>query len=422
MSRPPDDPGPPRRPGPRPAPGDEPTTWRPAPAGLGADPARPGAAAAAKADREPKVVSTAGPGWVERVVFGSVGAGHLANFCRQLAAYLDAGVDILKALGNLERQYARTALGPPIGRVRAAIKGGSALGEAMAREPKAFDPLFLNMIRVAEARGGVPETLRGLSQHYLDRQSLIRQARSAMIYPLAVLLIAGVVMLLLTTFILPMFADLLKDIAGRGGGGSLPLPSRVLMGLSWFMQAMGWWVVPLAVVGSAFAALRLYATPAGKASMDSAALWVPVLGPLLRKIDTCRFARTLGVLLQSGVGVGESLDLTASVLTLTPFRRAIHAVKVDVMNGTELGEALGETGRFGADVVAVVEAGEESGKLPESLDKLADDYQEQVTYMVKNLGQLVQPIILVGLGGVVLFIILAVFLPYISVLTSLGAG
>ncbi len=394
--------------------GDETNTWRPNPRKSSAS--RP-------ADRNPSDpparVEGGGPSWAERLFFGGVSSGHLMLFCRQAAAYLDAGVDLLKALSSLETQFARTALGPVIGRIQVAVRRGDALAEAMSREPKAFDALFLSMIRVAEARGGVPETLRRMSRHYEARQRLIRQARSGMIYPIAVLLVAALVVALLTIFLLPMFAEMLKDLAGRSA--ALPFPSRALMWFSAFVQTMGWWLIPLVVVGGVFLLFRLYKTPAGKGAMDEVALYLPVLGLLLRKIDTTRFARTLSALLGAGVDVGTSLDLTAGVMQLTPLRRAVQASRVVVLEGGELSAALSDSRRFGPDVIAIIESGEETGKLPETLDHLADEYEEQVSYMVRNMAQLLQPVIMVILGGVVLFIILAVILPYISLLTSLGS-
>ncbi len=423
MEQDPNLPDPPRAPFPpvsRPKPtrpagtGDETSTWRPNPRKSSATrPADRGAS-----DPPTRVVG-GGPSWGERLFFGGVSSGHLMLFCRQAAAYLDAGVDLLKALSSLETQFARTALGPVIGRIQLAVRRGDALAEAMSREPKAFDALFLSMIRVAEARGGVPETLRRMSRHYEARQRLIRQARSGMIYPIAVLLVAACVVALLTIFLLPMFADLLKDIAGRSA--TLPLPSRVLMWFSAFVQSMGWWLIPVVVIGGVFGLFRLYKTQAGKGAMDEVALYLPVLGLLLRKIDTTRFARTLSALLGSGVDVGTSLDLTAGVMQLTPLRRAVQASRVVVLEGGELSHALSASRRFGPDVIAIIESGEETGKLPETLDHLADEYEEQVSYMVRNMGQLLQPVIMVFLGGVVLFIILAVILPYISLLTSLGS-
>ena len=360
-----------------------------------------------------------GPGIAERLFFGRVGSGRLAIFCRQFAAYLNAGVDISKALANLQKQFALTALGPVLGRVLAGVKRGDTLAEAVAREPKAFDPLFLGMIKAAEARGGVPEVLRILGRQYEARQSLIRQARSAMIYPIVVLVLASCVVALMTLWLLPLFASLLKDLGGKAT--QLPLPSRILMGLSDFMQTAGWLVFPVVLIGGPILLLSVYRSATGKAVMDRMVLWVPVFGPLLRKIDTSRFARTLSASLNAGVDMGTSLDLTADVVHLDPYRHALRDVRSQVIQGSELSVALHATRRFGTDVIAVVESGEETGKLPETLNHIADDYEEQVAYMVKNMGQLVQPLLMVLMGGFVLFIVLAFFLPYIAILTNAAA-
>jgi type II secretory pathway component PulF len=433
MSREEGDNVPPRRPRPKRPEGDEPTTFQPNPRSRapvpGGEPtvprskpgrnasARSGDRAAGRLAERPERVPE-GPKWVERILFGRVGTAQLAVFCRQLAAYLDAGVDILKALKSMEQQFARTALGPVTGRLLLSVRRGDALAEAFVREPQAFDGLFVSMMRVADARGGAPETLKMLAHHYEARLSLLRQARSAMIYPAAVLIIASAVVALLTIFVLPKFAELIADVAGRGA--QLPLPSRVLMSISRFVSAGGWWIFPVVMVGTPVVLFRLYKTRGGKRVMDSVAMRVPVLGSLLRKIDTTRMARTLATLFGAGVDVGASMDLTADVLHLDPMRRAVLDAKAAVMDGGPLSQALSDSGRFGPDVIAVVESGEETGKLPETLDHLADDYEEQVAYMVRNMGQLVQPLLMIFMGGVVLFIVLSVILPYISVITSLA--
>ncbi len=430
MSRDAEDPRPPRKPKPAKRPPEatpeyevaEPTsTWRPNPNPRTQSPA-PGPSKPAK-PRPPVEVETTkispgrGPSWWERIFFGAVSSGLLAQFCRQFGSYLSAGVDIVKSLQGLEKQFSGTALGPVIGRMAQGIRGGQSLGDVMAREPGAFDALFLSMIRVAEARGGVPETLRRMSRHYEARQSLIRQARSAMIYPIAVLVVAAGVIALITIVLLPIFVALLKDIAPRA---NLPLPSIVLMAFSNFMGKIGWLLVPAIVVAVPFFGIRVYKTAPGKRLMDNLALYVPVLGSLLRKIDTTRFAQTLSTLQEAGVDMGASLDLTADVMRLDPFRRAVRKAKKTVLDGGELSDALLDARCFAPDVIAIVNSGEETGKLPEALERLANDYEEQVAYMVRNMGQLVQPILMVFMGGVVLFIILAVLLPYISVLTSLS--
>ncbi len=358
-----------------------------------------------------------GAKWWERIFFGKVSSGQLAQFCRQFAAYLNAGVDYSRTFASLETQFAMSPLGPAVARMRAAIKAGSTLEEAMAREPQIFSPMFLSMIRVAEARGGVPETLRMMGNHYEARQRLIRQARSAMIYPVIVLVVAGGVVALITVVLLPLFADLLKDISRKG---QLPLPSRMLMVFSDFVRGAGWWLIPLVLIGTPFLIYRFYKTPAGKSLIDRLILRTPVFGSLARKLDTSRFARTLSTLLDAGVDVGTSIDLTAGVINMTPISQAVRDSREKVIQGRELSVALAPSGQFPPDVIAVLQSGEETGKVPESLNHLADDYEEQVSVMVKNLGHLIQPLITLILGAVVLFIILAVFLPYIQMITGLS--
>jgi type II secretory pathway component PulF len=378
-------------------------------------PARPGARKP-KGDREPIPVRGA-PSLLERVVYGKVSSGHLAIFCRQFASYQEAGVDLLKTLTSLQRQFAQSALGPVIGRMDIAIRKGDAIAEAMSREPQAFDRLTLSMIRVAEARGGIPETLRRLSEYYEARQRMIRQARSALIYPTIVLIVASGVVFLLTLFVIPGMIAFIKDSPG-GRNLVLPWPTQVLLSVSGFMTSVGWWLVPVVAVGSVILLPRFYKTATGRNVLDSISLYLPVLGKIRKKIETSRFARNLGVLLQAGVDVGLSLKLTSDVMALAPYRRAVLNMNTLVNEGSDLSEAIQATHRFTSDVVAIVNSGEESGKLPESLEKLADDYEEQVEYMIKNLGNLIQPILMIGLGGIVCFIILGVILAYIQMITS----
>ena len=374
-------------------------------------PTQPAPRARPRREREP-MPQAGGPKLVERILFGRVSSVHLATFCRQFSAYSDAGVDLIKSLQSLRNQFARTALGPIIGRITDGVRQGDSLSDAMAREPAAFDRLFLSMIRVAEARGGIPETMRMLADQYDARVRLIRSARSAMIYPIIVLTVAAGVIALMTVWILPMFASMLADLArGTGGEGLLPLPSRILMGFSRFVRGAGWWLMPLVAVAAFMGPILLYRTRGGKAAMDEVGLYVPVLGRFLRLIETARFSRTLATLLDAGVDMNSSLDLTGDVLRLAPYHRAIEGARGEVMHGSDLSEGLEASRRFGPDVIAIIESGEETGRLPESLAKLADDYEERVEYMVKNLGSLVQPLIMILLGLVVFFIIIAVISP-----------
>jgi type II secretory pathway component PulF len=358
-----------------------------------------------------------GPKFWERILFGRVSSGQLAQFCRQFSSYLNAGVDYPRTLSSLQTQFAGSALGPAIERISQAIRQGCTLEEAMARQSHIFSPMFLSMMKVAEARGGVPETLRLMGDHYEARQRLIRQARSALIYPVIVLILAGGVIALLTILVLPMFAELLRDISR---GGQLPWASRALLAFSGFVGLLGWWLLPLITIGVPFVLLRLYKTAKGKAVLDRLILITPVFGSLCRKLDTSRFARTLATLLDAGVDVGSSIELTSGVMAMTPIRQAVRDARDTVVQGKDLSESLAESRQFSPDVVAVIQSGEETGKIPESLNHLADDYEEQVEHMVKNMGTLIQPFLTLLLGAIVLFILLAVFLPYFQALTSLA--
>ena len=228
MEQDPDLPDPPRTPFPpagrpkTPRPvgtGDEPNTWRPNPRRSSAS--RP--ADRSLSDTPARVVG-GGPSWAERIFFGGVSSGHLMLFCRQAAAYLDAGVDLLKALSSLETQFARTALGPVIGRIQVAVRRGDALADAMAREPQAFDSLFLSMIRVAEAAGASPRPCAGCRGTTRPASGSSARHARAMIYPIAVLLVAAVVVAMITVFVLPMFAEMLRDMAGSATSRSSAAP------------------------------------------------------------------------------------------------------------------------------------------------------------------------------------------------------
>jgi type II secretory pathway component PulF len=211
---------------------------------------------------------------------------------------------------------------------------------------------------------------------------------------------------------------MLREIAGNT---PLPAASRILMAISSFVGMMGWWLIPVVLVATPFLLIRAYKTKSGKAIMDRIALRLPVFGKLCRMLDMTRFARTLSVLLDAGVDYGSSIDLTADVMRMSPIRKAVRSSREQIIAGRELSTTLERTGQFTHDVIAVISSGEETGKLPEALVHLADDYDEQIEVMVANLGHLVQPIMMVLLGGIVLFIILAVFMPIVQMITSLAA-
>lgn len=413
---------------PKPTPYDDIDAHEPLEGHVQPDP-QPRAAGAASSGARKRKESTLPPepedgGWKklgETLVIGKVGADQLAVFCRQLGVYLDSGVGILRAMASLRKQMAGTAMGPTIERVGQAIKKGDSFSDAAAREPQAFDAMALSMLRVAEARGGMPETLKTLAAHYDARIRFWRQARSAMIYPTAVILIALAVGGLLTIFVLPTLVSILEDVT-RGKGVDLPGPTKLLINTTKFVQAAGWWFIPLLLVGTVFGVRHAYKRQKTKALMDEVIIMAPGLGGLVRLIDVGRFARTLGDLLDAGVDIDTSLGLSAEVLQFEPFRKAVASSRVEVVRGSELAPALRRTGRFAPDLLAFVETGEETGNLPENLTRVADDYSERAEWMIKNIGDVIKPLLMIVIGGIVGFIAIAFIMAYVAVLTSLMGG
>ena len=294
-------------------------------------------------------------------------------------------------------------MGPVVDRFIEAVKDGQPLSDAAARETQAFDALFVGMLRVAEARGGVPETLKSLATLYEARQRMARQMRSALIYPAVVISLALAVGAFLTFFVLPPMVAMLEDMTR---GAQLPGPTRLLVAITHFVSRFGWWLFPLVGIGLWLVIPRFYRSEAGKRLLDPWILRVPVMGKLIGTIETARMARTLGDLLGAGVPADESLELTADVLQFTPFQDAMDSVRDEVNEGSEFAPALRETRRFNPDLLAFIETGEETGTLPECLIRVAREYEERAEHMVKNLGSLLQP----------LFFIMA----YVSIISSLA--
>jgi type IV pilus assembly protein PilC len=357
--------------------------------------------------------------WYHWKLFGGLDPRHLVSFCRQFASYLDAGVSLNRALESLRRQYDRTVLGPVIGRLQLAVRRGEPLTEAMLRERATFDGYFSSMMRVAEVRGSVPETLRMLSGQIAARERLIRQTKSALTYPAFVILLALTVATAISIFVLPPLVQIMEDIV-RHRKLELPLATRLLIRFSNFILAMGWWLIPALIVGTIAGIGRLYRLRGGKVVLDEVLFRLPVLGGLLRYIDTARFCRSLSVLLDAGVDIGTSLELTADTLLLVPLRRAVVLAGEGIMEGETLSLSLEATRRFPIDLIAIMNSGEETGRLPEMLMMVADDYEERSENIIRNLTTMLQPVITVVIGGIVLFLSVAFFMGYTEILSGLG--
>ena len=332
----------------------------------------------------------------------------LTQFTRQLSTLQDAGLPILRSLRILEQQQKPGMLRIAIRMVADDVEGGATLSEAMARHPKAFDKLYTNMVAAGETGGVLDMVLRQLADFMEAAQRLKRKVIGAMIYPIVVIVVAVVIVLGIMTFIIPQFIPIFEEMSA----GQLPGPTRWLMGVSdWISQEYGWaWILgtPLLVV-AVFSLLRQ--SNGGRYFVDSFKLKVPILGQILRKTAVVRWSRTLGVLLAAGVPILEAINITRETAGNEVFIRAMGKVHDGIREGEDFATPLRQAKIVEPMVVNMIDVGEETGDLDKMLAKIADTYDEEVETMVAAMVSLLEPIMVVGLGVVVGFIVVAIFLP-----------
>jgi type IV pilus assembly protein PilC len=338
---------------------------------------------------------------------------NLAVFTRQFSVMIDAGLPLVQCLDILgtqeeDKNFARVILA-----TRTDVESGASLADAMKKHPKAFDALFTNMIAAGEAGGILDTILKRLATYIEKAVKLKSQVKSAMIYPIAVIVIAALVVGAILWKVIPTFANLFAGL-----GAQLPLPTRIVIaasnGLVRFM--------PFVVVGigaGIFAFRAYYGTPGGRKVVDSIILKMPVLGLLMRKIAVARFCRTLSTLLASGVSILEALDITARTAGNAVVEEAILKTRKSIEGGETIAQPLKETKVFPAMVVQMIGVGEATGALDTMLGKIAEFYEEEVDVAVAGLLTLLEPIMIFFLGIVVGGIVIAMYLPIFDLISKL---
>ncbi|MGE5358530.1 MAG: type II secretion system F family protein [Bacteroidales bacterium] len=341
-------------------------------------------------------------------------AKNLAVFTRQFSVMIDAGlplVQCLEILGNQEedKNFARTIL-----QTRADVEAGASLADAMKKHPGAFDPLFTNMVAAGEAGGILDTILKRLAVYIEKNVKLKGQVKSAMIYPVAIMLIAAGVVTVILWKVIPTFADLFKGL-----GAELPLPTRVVIAASDILVKF----FPLfigAIVGLVFAIRQYYQTPGGKRTIDKFMLGLPILGLILRKIAVARFCRTLSTLTASGVPILDGLEITAKTAGNSIVEDAIMATRKSIERGETISAPLKETKVFPAMVTQMIGVGEATGALDTMLSKIADFYEEEVDTAVAGLLTLLEPLMMAVLGVVVGGIVISMYMPIFSLISKLS--
>jgi type IV pilus assembly protein PilC len=358
--------------------------------------------------KEKAVAKPAGPRRAK-----GVSAKSLAVFTRQFSVMIDAGLPLVQCLEILGSQEEDKNFASVILATRGDVESGASLADAMKRHPKVFDPLFTNMIAAGEAGGILDTILKRLATYIEKNVKLKGQVKSAMIYPVAVIVIATLVVGVILWKVIPTFANLFAGL-----GAELPLPTRVVIALSNGLVRFGP-VIIVAICAAGYGFKQYYGTPNGRRTVDAIVLKMPILGILMRKIAVARFCRTLSTLLASGVSILEALDITARTAGNAIVEEGILTTRKSIERGETIAAPLKETAVFPPMVVQMIGVGEATGALDTMLSKIADFYEEEVDVAVAGLLTLMEPLMIALLGGIVGGIVIAMYMPIFSLISKL---
>jgi len=349
--------------------------------------------------------------------FGRVKLKDLSIFCRQFSTMVDAGVSLVRALDVLGEQTQSPKLKRIIREIQVEVESGQTLSKSMAKYPKVFSNLFVGLVRAGEVGGVLEEALQRLS-HFLEKDmELRRKVKAAMTYPVIVLVVAVLIVLGLCTFIVPKFIDLFKEL----GVKELPWMTQVLVDFSNFLKDK-WWIALIIVIVTWFSIKYAGTTKLGRRVIDRLKLKVPVFGPLGHKICLARFSRTLSTLLVSGVPILQAMETVAGTVGNEIISEAIMNARARIREGERINEPLEKSKMFPPMVVHMISIGEESGALDQMLSKVAEFYEGEVDSTLQSLASAIEPVMIVLLGFCVGFIVIAMFMPLLSVISNLSGG
>ncbi|MEI6519835.1 MAG: type II secretion system F family protein [bacterium] len=352
----------------------------------------------------------------KKVRIGRVKQRDLTMFCRQFATMINAGVSLVRCLAVLEQQATAPSLKNVIRELSNSVEQGETLTRAMQRYPHIFNNLFVGLVRAGEVGGVLDETMERLSTFLEEDMKLVQKFKSAMTYPTVVMSAALLIVWGLVTFIVPKFMELFKDF-----GMTLPGPTLFLMNISNAMSnPTNIGITVGTVVGLVFAINRIKATKSGKRILDKMMLKAPVFGVLIHKVAIARFARTMGTLLASGVPILQALETVAGALDNEVISGAVLDARTAVREGERVGDPLERSKLFPPMIIQMIAIGEETGTLDSMLEKVADFYESEVEAAMESLTSAIEPLLIIFLGGVVGFIVVAMFMPLVKLIDGLS--
>jgi type IV pilus assembly protein PilC len=333
-------------------------------------------------------------------------------FTRQFSTMINAGLPLVQALNILAEQSQNKVLSDVTRKVVFDVESGKTVADAMGKHPQAFSPLYVNMVAAGEAGGILDTILMRLATFMEKNDALIRKVKGATIYPTVIMSVAAIAVTVLLVFVIPVFENLFTS-----AGLALPLPTRIVMGMSRFLK--GYWYVVISVVVTSFFMYKRYAsTPNGRLNIDKMLLRVPVLGDVIRKAAVSRFTRTLGTLVSSGVSILDGLEITARTAGNRVVQDAIMESRASIAGGDTIAQPLKKSGVFPPMVISMISVGEQTGGLDEMLSKIADFYDDEVDAAVGNLLSLLEPMMIVFLGVVVGGMVVSMYLPIFDMINA----
>jgi len=344
----------------------------------------------------------------------AVSPARLAEFTRQLATLLDAGIPLLRGLRSIQEQEEDRKLKGLVGGLMRSVEGGSTFSEGLALHPKIFTRLYVSMVVAGETAGTLEATLARLAD-FMERDVRTRaRIKAALFYPAAVIFVAVSIMSVLMLWVIPRFKEVFTELTG---GAALPRFTEFVLNISHFFKDHAFLLLAMVVsTGAVFKAIRLM--PPGRAAIDGLKLKLPVIGRIIRKATVSRFARTLGSMLQNGVPVLQALTITRETTGNTVFARAIQLTHDRVKDGEDLTRPLQRSGVFPSTVISMIDVGEQTGSLPNMLMRVADDYDEAVDRSIGAALSLLEPALIIFLAVIVGSIVIALFLPIIAMITN----
>lgn len=338
-------------------------------------------------------------------LIGGVRKIEVANFTRQMATLLKAGIPLAETLGALTEQVTNVRFRTSLSEVRAAVNEGSNLADAMAKHPKLFDELFVSMVRAGEAAGNLDEVLTRLADFLEGAQKLKSKVQSAMVYPLVMLVVGTIIMVVLMAKVVPQITEMFVS-----QGKALPINTRMLIWSSGFIGNNILWLF-LGTIAAVVLFSKWSSSEEGKPIWHRVILNMPVVGPLARALNVGRFARTLGTMLKSGVPLLRALDIAKQIVGNVIMRGAIENSKKAVTEGESLAVTLRKSGQFPPTMIHMVAVGERAGQLEAMLERVADTYESEVDIKLGRLASLLEPMMLVIMGGAVAFIVFSILQP-----------